>query len=214
MEGHLVVRREVNELHNVDLAPSGPVRSLCPEAGPYLRERIQLKALQRTRSTHRASEWNMHCIEYEDASYREEVVRVDFDLSICSLSMRDLLRTLTSNWLLTEFRFSLNGTKVVLSTLMIARPASLTNVSLLESASASPRKLTSPASRRPLAMSDRFVHHDHAHTQTYRLWCCRTRRRSPIPGRNSNPSTTERCCRRQESARQTRRGHRKSQGGA
>ena len=39
----------------------------------------------------------MHCIEHEDASYREEVVRVDFDLSICSLSMRDLLRTLTSN---------------------------------------------------------------------------------------------------------------------
>ena len=44
MEGHLVVRREVNELHDVDLAPSGPVRSLCPEAGPYLKEKIQLKA--------------------------------------------------------------------------------------------------------------------------------------------------------------------------
>ena len=39
----------------------------------------------------------MYCIEHEDASYREEVVRVDFDLSIYSLSMRDLLRILTSN---------------------------------------------------------------------------------------------------------------------
>ena len=68
----------------------------------------------------------------------------------------------------TEFRLKLNGTNVVLSTLMIARPASLTNVSPLAVAFASLRKLTSPAIRWLLTMSDQ-VHHDHELTQTHRL---------------------------------------------
>lgn len=96
MERHLVVRCEVDELHNVDFASSRPVRSLCPETRPYLE--LESKGIQRKTpvetevwNTYRTSKRNVNCIEHEDASYGEEVVRVDFDLMGHHLSKQEWL---------------------------------------------------------------------------------------------------------------------------